>query len=64
MLKIVSILLRVSKADLNYPVGSISDLKLKGPGFESRIKQGIRVERNRNMEKLTGAVVLKNVDTY
>jgi hypothetical protein len=27
-------------ADLNGSVGSISDLKPKGPGFESRIRQG------------------------
>jgi hypothetical protein len=28
------------KVDLNGSVGSISDLKPKGPGFESRIRQG------------------------
>jgi hypothetical protein len=27
-------------ADLNGSVGSISDLKPKGPGFKSRIRQG------------------------
>ena len=28
-------------ADLNGSVGSIADLKPKGPGFESRIRQGL-----------------------
>jgi hypothetical protein len=31
------------KADLNGSVDSISGLKPKGPGFESRIRQGIYV---------------------
>jgi hypothetical protein len=35
------IILRIfSKDDLNGSVGSIADLKPKGPGFESRISQG------------------------
>jgi hypothetical protein len=39
-------------ADLNGSVGSISDLKPKGPGFESRIRQGYCV----------GDVVIKETD--